>query len=67
MLTYMSIGWIMFWKAFILALWAAFKEHREKKKAEAVDVELLARFNDEWNRRSAKQPLMLTDRRTDVL
>ncbi len=63
----MSIGWIMFWKALILSLWAAYKEHREKKKAREVDPALVARFNEEWSRRSAKQPLLLTDKRTEVL
>ena len=63
----MSIGWIMFWKALILSLWAAFKDHREKQKAREVDPVLIARFNQEWTRRCSQQPLMLTDKRTEVL
>ena len=64
----MSIGWIMFWKALILALIGSFQEHREKKKqAKKESDELLARFNEEWDRRSAEQPLLLTDRRSETL
>lgn len=59
----MSIGWIMFWKAVVLTLWASFKEARENK----VDKELLRRFQEEWDRRRAKRPLMLTDQRSKLL
>ena len=59
----MSIFWIMFWKAVVLSCWASFQEAREKRKFSG----LLVRFQHEWDRRRAKQPLALTYRGTDPL
>lgn len=50
---------VMFLKSFILAAWAGFKEAREA----GVWRDLLTRFQSEWDRRRAEQPLMLTDER----
>lgn len=47
---------IVFLKSLILAAWAGFQEAREKK----VFSRLLRRFQQEWDRRRAKQPLLLT-------
>ena len=57
---------VMFLKAVILSFWVAFKEAREAGAIDRAWQSLLARFNSEWNRRRAKQPLMLTDQRTDL-
>lgn len=71
----MSIAWVMFFKSVILAAWAVYAEDRKKRKRkdfvdrrwkERQEAALLARFQAEWDRRRAKQPLALTDRRSDL-
>lgn len=52
----MSIGWIIFWKSLILTLWSEFQEFRQKRKDLGVSPSLVAAFQEEWNRRRAKQP-----------
>ena len=63
----LSIGWVMFWKALILAGWAELKDYRETQKERGVDPSLLAAFQREWDRRRAKQPLTLPDLRARPL
>lgn len=45
---------VMFWKAVIVTAWATYAETRP-------DRALLLRFQQEWERRRAKQPLALPD------
>ena len=59
----MNIGEVIFWKTLVLATWAAFKEAKERGEFER----LLVRFQREWDRRRAQQPLALTDQRPDRL
>lgn len=58
-----NVGEVMFWKALILSGWAAFQEARERGKFNA----LVIRFQHEWDRRRAKQPLALVDRSSERL
>lgn len=60
------LGQVMFFKSLILAFWIAFKEAREAGHIDRAWQSLVARFKREWNRRRAKQPLMLTDQRSEV-
>lgn len=50
---------VMFYKSLILAAWVGYKEAREA----GAFKRLLIRFQSEWDKRRAKQPLMLTDQR----
>lgn len=60
-----QLGVVMFGKAFVLACWAGYKEAREAKLFERAWAELLLRFQQEWDKRRAKQPLLLTYRVSD--
>lgn len=63
----MSIGWVIFFKAIVLAVWAEYKDMRERRKERGVNPALLAAFKEEWDRRRAKQPLALPDLTSDPL
>lgn len=63
----MSIGWLMFWKALVLSLWGAVEIAWETFQKRKADKALVGRFQQEWDRRRAKQPLALADLRTDHL
>lgn len=63
----LSIGWVMFWKAIVLSVWATFQELRDARKARGVDPRLVVAFQEEWQRRRAKQPLALTYRPAEGL
>lgn len=63
----LSIGWIIFGKALVLATWAEIKDVREARKERGVDPSLVAAFKEEWERRCAKQPRMLPDLRARPL
>lgn len=56
----MSIGWVMFFKALALWLWADFCDWRQRRK-KRTEAALLY---EEWQRATAKQPRALTDQRT---
>lgn len=58
-----TIGEIIFWKCLVLAAWESFHEARKAKLHEAAWKALVARFNYEWSRRRAQQPLLLADLR----
>jgi hypothetical protein len=58
------LAWVIFWKTLILSVWGTFKEYREKRQSQGVDPRLVALLKHEWDRRSAKQPRLLTDQRT---
>lgn len=62
-----NIGEVIFWKAVVLSGWAAFQEAREARLHDRVWQALVARFQHEWDRRRAKQPLALTDLRAERL
>lgn len=49
----MSIGWIIFWKCIVLAIWGTFQDWREKQR----DTLRAKLFYEEWRRRSAKHAL----------
>lgn len=55
---------IMFLKALIVGLWAIWQEYREARYG---DASIGAILYEEWCRRTAKQPLALTDRRPNGL
>lgn len=55
---------VVFLKSLMLAAWISFKEAREAGLIDRAWQSLLLRFKQEWDRRRAKQPLMLTDQRT---
>jgi hypothetical protein len=57
---------VMFVKAVILSFWVAYKEAREAGMIDRAWQSLVARFQSEWDRRRAQQPLVLTDQRTDL-
>lgn len=64
----LSIGWVVFWKALILAAWASYTEERDRRKARRlppISKAMLVAFEKEWQRRRAKQPLLLVHRFTD--
>lgn len=63
----LSIGWVMFWKAVVLTAWTTYQEIRDERRRKGVDPLLVAIFNQEWQRRRAKQPLALTDRTAGTL
>lgn len=56
---------VVFLKSLILAAWISFKEAREAGLIDRAWQSLLLRFKQEWDRRRAKQPLMLTDQRAE--
>ena len=62
-----NLFWVMFWKGVVLTLWAIGEdalEARKKRKAEQSERDaLLLAFQQEWDRRRAKQPLILIDGR----
>lgn len=66
-----GIGWIMFWKAIVAAIWFELTaEHRKRKRiargkrnAERYRAGLLY---EEWKRRTAEQPLALVDLRSET-
>lgn len=62
-----NIGEVMFWKAVILTGWATFQEVRERNAHKRAWDSLVLRFQHEWNRRRAKQPLALVDRSSERL
>ena len=62
-----NIGEVIFWKAVVLTGWSAFQEAREARLHDRAWQALVARFQHEWDRRRAKQPLALTDRRAERL
>lgn len=49
----MSIGWVIFWKCVILAIWGELKDWREQRR----DTLRGKLFYEEWRRRSAKHAL----------
>lgn len=63
----LSISWVMFWKAVVLATWATYQEIRDERRKKGVEPWLVVAFNKEWQRRRAKQPLALTDRSAETL
>ena len=58
---------IIFVKSLILAFIAAYQEARDDGLIERWRKDLLRRFQHEWDRRRAEQPLALTDQRTSSL
>lgn len=63
----LSIGWVIFWKALILAVWGDIQEMREAKREGRRSDAFGSILYEEWKRRTAKQPLALTDARSDPL
>lgn len=53
---------VMFLKALVLSAWAGFQEAREAKLYKIAWERLVRLFQQEWDRRRAKQPLQLTYR-----
>lgn len=60
------LAYVMFFKALVLSFWVAFQEARQRGAIDRAWADLVARFNREWDRRRAKQPLVLTDQRSEV-
>lgn len=63
----MSIGWVMFWKALILAVWSSYKDFRQDRKDKGFSPSLVLYCKERWDRRCAEQPRLLTDQRSRVL
>jgi hypothetical protein len=59
----LSIGWVIFGKALVLATWAEIQDVRTARKERGVDPSLLLAFKEEWERRCAKHPRALPDLR----
>lgn len=58
---------VMFLKALVLSFWVTVKEAREAGIIDRAWQELLLKFQREWDRRRAEQPLVLTDQRAKKL
>lgn len=58
---------VMFGKTVVLAGWAAFQEAREANLHKRAWAALVERFQHEWDRRRAEQPLALADLRSERL
>ena len=57
-----SIGEIIFCKSVVLTGWATFQEARKERWDKMAWDALVVRFQAEWDRRRAEQPLQLTHR-----